>query len=213
VGLVTGQPVQLADGDGVGSAAVLEMDDGVERDQRHSHVRGVGGDTGWRPAQDGEIAVIALQRWTPRPRHSLVARLGDVLEVQTAGALEEIATHGGHVAQLARSTVQHGAGEHRQLPSDHVVGDEVAVADAGADPDAAGVGRLDAVEREAGDVDQQLGRLDAELHQVDQVGAAGEEGGRRGAGHRLDGSRRVGGPFVGEPSHRAMSRIAGTMLA
>lgn len=62
------------------------------------------------------------------------------------------------------------------------------------------------------DVDHE-GRLeDAELHVVDQVGAAGEE---HGVGTVGDGGDRVGdagGAVVGERDHRAASLMAATML-
>ena len=77
-----------------------------------------------------------------------------------------------------------------------------------------GVG-FDLVEREAVHVDQMRRRLDLQLHQVEQVGAAGDElgardarGGRGGLGGRLR-------ALVGEGLHAclpATSVIASTML-
>ena len=80
----------------------------------------------------------------------------------------------------------------------------------GADAQAAAGERLDRVVGEARDVDQPLGRLDAELHQVDEVRAAAEVG--RAAGARARGGVRVGRALVGEGLHGATSAIAATMF-
>jgi hypothetical protein len=77
-------------------------------------------------------------------------------------------------------------------------------------------GRLDPVHAGAVDVDQMGRRLDLQLHQVEQIGAAGDEARAlmlgRGAG-RLG---RIGGSYIGEGLHAfslpATSRIAATMF-
>ena len=72
------------------------------------------------------------------------------------------------------------------------IGGEIGVAHQRADAQPALRRRLDLVEREAVHVDQVRRRLDLQLHQVEQVGAAGDElgawvarGSRRGLGRRV----------------------------
>src|SRR5260370_10072446 len=103
---------------------------GYERD---GHVRGMRGDAGRGGPQDGEFAVVALPRGTAAARHPLVAGLGDVLEVDAAGALQQVHAGGGQVAQLARSTGEHGLGEQGIAAADRTIGAEVPVAYQGAD--------------------------------------------------------------------------------
>ena len=75
---------------------------------------------------------------------------------------------------------------------------------------------FDLVERQAADVDEMRRRLDLELHQVEQVGAAGDELGAGLARPRQPRPRGVVGAFVGEGLHAlaspATSRMAATML-
>jgi hypothetical protein len=87
---------------------------------------------------------------------------------------------------------------------------EVGVAHGGADPQATAGQLLDRVVREPGDVDEAVRRLDAELHQVDQVRAPAEVG--RAAGGGGHGGRGVGGALVRERLHDATSPIAATMF-
>ncbi|CAM5241236.1 hypothetical protein STENM327S_05266 [Streptomyces tendae] len=87
------------------------------------------------------------------------------------------------------------------------MGGEVAVGDGGADAQAAVRGLLDAVQGEFSDVDEPGGALDAGLHQVDEVGAAGEEAGVRVGGEQGDGAGDVFGALVSEFPHAAVSSV------
>ena len=87
------------------------------------------------------------------------------------------------------------------------VGGEVAVAHGGADAQA--VARLGDLGVQPGDVDEPGRPLDAEPHQVDQVGPAAEIARLRPGGR--DRGRRVARALVGERPHRAASAIAATM--
>ena len=91
--------------------------------------------------------------------------------------------------------------QHRIALAHALVGGDVGVADQGADAQAA-IGRLlDLAQRQAADVDQVRRLLDVELHQVEQVGAAGDE---RRAGLGWPPASRPAtssAPLVGEGPH------------
>ena len=97
------------------------------------------------------------------------------------------------------------AGEHGVVAADDRVGGEVAVADVGADAQGAVGQALDVGEREVADVDDEAGFDDAELHVVDEVGAAGEEDGVGAVGDGGDGvgtlvARWYSKGIIGRPS-------------
>jgi hypothetical protein len=165
------------------------------------------------------VAVHALEGAAPAARRALVARAGDVGEVAAAGALEEVPAGRGAVAQLPGGAGQQCLGEHREALADTPVGGQVGVRDTGADPQAAVRQLGDLPRGELADVDHDVGRRDAELHQVDEVGAAAEERAVGGTGEQGDRGRRVRRALVAELPHRrtpsasATSATAGTMLA
>ncbi|MNF74489.1 hypothetical protein D3C84_565230 [compost metagenome] len=106
--------------------------------------------------------------------------------------MQQVAGGARHVAQLAGGTGEEGAGKHAVVLADARVGGEVGVAHQGADSQAAFGCGFDSVQGQVVDVDQLRRRLDVQLHQVQQVGAAGDEaraidlGGERGGfGRRL----------------------------
>src|SRR5207237_10340159 len=82
------------------AAFALPLPRGVESHHRHGHVGRVGGHARIRVADDREVAVVALDGGTAGARLALVARLGHVLEVRAARALEQVAADGREVAQL-----------------------------------------------------------------------------------------------------------------
>jgi hypothetical protein len=150
-----------------------------------------------RPAQDGQVAVLTRPRRAASARRPLVAWLGHVLEVRAAGALEQVAADGSRVPQLPGRPGQHGLRQHR-VPGAHPrVGGQVAVAHPGADPQPAPLSLiaalsrvLDGVREQPGHVDEQVGGGHPELHQVDQVGPAGQEGSPGPSRHEGDRGRR-----------------------
>ncbi len=149
--------------------------------------------------------VLAGDGGATAARRPLVARLAHVGEVAAAGALEEVAAHGGHVAQLPGGTGQHRLGQRRVAAAHLGVRGEVAVGDGGADAQSA-LGRdLDAVQGEFADVDEVGGAFDAGLHQVDEVGAAAEEAGVGVGGEQGQRSGDVTGAPVAELPHAVVS--------
>ena len=151
-------------------------------------------------AEDGVDAVEAFDGGASAAGGALVARgKGGVHEVVAAGALEEVAAGGGHVAELRGGSAEKRLREERVVGADDLVVGEVAVADAGADGGGvAGGGDLSEVE--VGDVDEGGGVLDVVLHQVDEVGSAAEEL-RSAGGDGVDGFVGGGGALVVEGIH------------
>ena len=85
----------------------------------------------------------------------------------------------------------------------------------GSDPEPALLRILDAVQPEVLNIDQMVRRLDLQLHQIEQIGPAGDEFGARTRRHRRRGFGGRAGAFVGEGPHArtpATSAIASAML-
>jgi hypothetical protein len=147
-----------------------------------------------------------------------VAGLVGVVEIGAARALEQIAGRGGAVAQLHGGAGQQRARQHRVILPHALVRGQVGVAHQRADAQAALRRGLDLVQRQAVHVDQMLRRFDLQLHQVQQIGAAGDEA----AARRAEGGRRRLGrglrALIGECPHAALpaapptSVIASTMF-
>ena len=213
--LVTGQAVQPRHGDRAGRRR------GPRRGRvASSAASATAMSDGCVATQASECPRIAWLRWWPapgrtsRPRLALVARLRHVGEVRAARALQQVAADRRHVPQLAGCAGEHGLREHRVRVAHEQAGGQVGVAHRGADPQSAAVELLDPVVREARDVDEHVGRLDAELHEVDEVRPAAEVARRRArVVEEGDRARCVRRPLVGEGPHRAASWMAGTMFA
>ena len=157
-------------------------------------------------AADGRAAAAGL---------AFVAGLVGVVEIGATGALEQVARGRRLVAQLARGAREQRAREQAIVAPHAGIGGEIGVAHQRADAQPSLGGRFDLVERQPVDVDQMRWCLDLELHQVEQVGAAGNELGTLDA----SGCRRsLGGrvrALVSEGFHAflpATSVIASTML-
>src|SRR5258705_459486 len=86
-----------------------------------------------RGAQDGQLAVVALARGAAAARRALVARLRDVLEVDAARALQQVAARRGEVAQLARGPIEYRLGEHWIALANHAIGRQITIAHQRAD--------------------------------------------------------------------------------
>jgi hypothetical protein len=107
-------------------------------------------------------------------RLALIAGCCGVVKVVTAGALQKIAAGRGHVAQLRRRARQDRAREYRITSRDQRVIGEVGIWHEGSDPHSARC-FLNDLERQARNIDQPGRAFDILLHQIDQVGAAGDE--------------------------------------
>jgi hypothetical protein len=80
----------------------MQLERRVEGDQRDGEVRGVRRHAVVASAEDGVRAVLTRDGRAPRAGRPLVARKHRVAEVRAAGALQEIASDRGHVANLDR---------------------------------------------------------------------------------------------------------------
>ena len=206
-----GQPVELGQRDVPRAARAFHLDRGVQRRERHCHVGRMGGDAVVARPQHCVAAVEPLQRGAPGARLALVARRRLVVEVQAAGALQQVSPNRRHVPQLPGSTMQDRLGQHRIPGADQGVRGQPTVAHQCADPKPAIGEFLDLVQRQPGDVDDRLRPFDALTHQVDEVGATGEELCPRFGGDRLEGRIHVSGAHVREGLHGATSLMASTM--
>lgn len=91
------------------------------------------------------------------------------------------------------------------------VGGEVAVADGGADPQAAVRGADHPVQGQLGDVDEKARFLDAEFHEVDEVGPAAQEAGSGALRAEPYGFGGGGGSLIAERFHGVTSSMASTI--
>ena len=147
----------------------------------------MGGNALVASAQHGVWAVIALQRRAARAGRAFVARFGGVVEVESAGSLQEIATGGGYIAQLGGRATQQGSAQHCIVSAYPGVGCQISVAYCRANTQPALGCNFGSVQPEAIDVDEVYRRFDFQLHQVEQIGSPCNElcawvGLRRGRG-------------------------------
>src|SRR5471032_3332086 len=147
----------------------------VEQPHCYRHVAGMGGDAGFADADDPERATESADGRTTTAWLALVAGLIRVIEVRATGALQQVAGGGGDIAQLAGSAGEQGAGEHRIVLSDPRVGSQVGVSYQCSDSQTTLRRGFNPVKSKAIDVDQVRRRLDVQLHQVQQIGAAGND--------------------------------------
>ena len=109
-----GEKMEVVKGDGALALWAFDVDGGVERGEGYVHVGGVGGDALIACAEDGVDAVEAFEGRAAAAGVALVAGgEGGVHEVVAAGALEEIAAGGGHVAELRGGSAEQGLREQR----------------------------------------------------------------------------------------------------
>ena len=151
-----------------------DPDDGIERVERIRHVAGIGRDTVLAPAENRVHAVESFARAATAARLAFIARHRGVVEILAARALQEIAAVRGHVAELPRGAGHDRLREQRIIAANQRMIGRVGVRRQRADRDAA-ARRLDLGELQAREVDQLVRPLHVLLHQVEDVGPAGEE--------------------------------------
>ncbi len=181
--------------------SAFDLDDSVERDQRHAEIRRVCRDAALTPPQYGVKPVFAAASIAARAGIALITGSCAIVEVSATGPLQQIAANGGGVAKLGGRSGQKRLSDGRKALGKSPVASEVSVADQRSDPHAA-VGKvLDAVKvRKAADVNKSIRAADAALHQVEKVGAGGQKGGTRfrSSGNSVSDRRR---PHILEALH------------
>ena len=147
----------------------------LEGGERDAHVRGMRGDAMLARSQDRVHAVDPADRRTAAARLALIAGRGRIVEIQAARSLQEIAPGRGHVAQLRRGPGEDRAAEQWIARLYLRMLGEIAIGNQRADPQAAVLGLVNLIERQMRDVDQARRTRDILFHEVDQIGAAGDE--------------------------------------
>ncbi len=186
LGVLARQEVKIGERDLARPRGPARVDDGVERQQRDAHVRGVRGDALVARAEHGVHPVVTVEGAAARAGRALVAGRGRIAKVVAARALQQVATHGRHVAQLRARAREQRLGQQGVARDDVGVPGQIAVPHHGADVQPV-VRDLDLPERQRVDVDE-LRRLEhVELHEIEQRGAPRDEGGIGRRARRDDG--------------------------
>ena len=191
-----GQPMEIGKCYCALAGGTGDMHLGIQRRQRHAHIGRMGRNARFAGAEDRVHAVEPVAGGTAAAGLALIARRRRVVEIGATRALQKIAAGRGHVAQLLRGAGKDCARKQRIALRDQRVIGEIGVRHQRADAQAAVRGFLDALERQPRNVDQPRRPFDILLHQVDQVGAAGDEF-----------RARIGG----DPAHR-VGNVAGARV-
>ena len=205
-----GQAVKVGKRQAALTIAPLQHHHPIQRRQRDAQVRRMHGHASLTGAQHRVVAAKTIPCRAAGARRPFVARRRQILKVHTAGALQQVAPGGGHVAQLARRAGQQGLGHERQVLADQRMGGHVAVAHQRADAQQAVIAAADLGQRrvnqaQPADVNDLRGRAQPQPQVIDQVGAAGQKS-AVGAQPR-DGIGHAGGALVGKRRHRAISAL------
>src|ERR1700730_10333490 len=99
---IAGQTIEVLEGNLALAGSALDLHKSVERDQRHTEIRRMGGDAGLAPAEHGVQSVLAVAGIATRARFAFVAGAGDVVEISASRPLQQIAADGRGIAKLRR---------------------------------------------------------------------------------------------------------------
>jgi len=116
--------------------AIDRLHIGVKRPHGYRHIRRMRRDTVIAGTQDGVNAVKTGNRGAAGAGISLIAGFCDVIEIVTAGSLQQIAAGGGLVAQLGAGAGQQCAAQHAITLPHARVGGEITVSNQCADTQA-----------------------------------------------------------------------------
>ncbi len=193
--------MELGERDGPISIRASDADRRIESGERNAHVRRMCRDAVLAGSEDGMDSVHTVDRRTTGSRRTLVARRRRIVEVVAAGALQEVAAHTGRVAELRRSAGQDRTREQRITLLDPDVVRDLRVGRQRPEAEPTVLALLDRAKREMRDVDQPARAGDVLLHEVDEVGAAGDELRRFVRGAHANRVRDIGGAGVFEAIH------------
>lgn len=180
-----GQPVEIIQRDLAAPAfGAFNFDLGVQRHHGDGHVGGVRRNAMFGRSQNGEDPVEPFHRLTAGAGVAFVAGHDGVVEIRAARALQQVAAGRRLVAQLAGCTGKQGAGQHFVCAAHLPVRGKIRVCEQRADTQAALIGRGDFMQIQTVDVNEGVGRHHLQLHQVQQIGALGND---RGTSFRAGG--------------------------
>ena len=176
IGRVARQAVEVGDGNAsrrtIGTHCFYGR---VERHHGHRHVAWMGGDARIADAEHRMRTAEPFDSGAAAAGLAFVARLIGIVEIRAARTLQQVAGRGRLIAQLSGRAGEQRTRQQPIVPAHTLVGRKIGVAHQRADAQAA-VGRgFDLVERKSVDVDQVRRGLDLELHQIEEIGAAGYE--------------------------------------
>ena len=172
---VAGQAMEIRERDYALAGRPGHMNPGLEGGQRHAHVGGMHRDAGLAGAEDGMHAVDAGNRGAAAAGLAFVAGRRGVVEIIAARPLQQIAAGRRHIAQLRRRAGEDRARQQRITLLDRRMPGEIGIRHQRADAQAAVPGFFHCLEWQSRDVDQPRRTFNILLHQVEQVGAAGDE--------------------------------------
>ena len=122
--------------------------------------------------------IFAVQCVAAGAGNAAIAGARPVLEIGAAVALHQVAAERGGIAQLRRCAGKQRFGHRRKGARKAGVIGEIGIAHQRADAHRPILQPVDTVEAgQAGNIDEPFRPRDADLHQVDEIGAAGEIGG------------------------------------
>ena len=113
VGSGAGQQIKFVNWNAALALCSLDLNCRLKRGERNVLVGRIGCDAVLAGAEDGERAVVAVDCGAAGAGFALVAGVGGVAEIDAAGALQQIAAGGGHVAKLRRCAGEQSLREHR----------------------------------------------------------------------------------------------------
>ncbi|KPZ03471.1 sensory box/GGDEF domain/EAL domain-containing protein [Pseudomonas syringae pv. spinaceae] len=207
--LIARQTMEVCELDSPLAGTPFDMHHGIQRSQRHAHVRRVRGNAIVTGAEDRVVAIQAITCGATGAGLALVARHAGVVEVIATGALQQVTARAGHVAQLRRGTRQHGLAQQRITRFDQRVIRKVGVAHQRTDHQPARRRLADIAQRQAGDINQVLGLGNVFFHQVEQIGAARNKA--CGGPAKVDGRADVGRLAVGKRVHEFTSGLGAAL--
>jgi hypothetical protein len=200
------QPVEIRDRDRTRrTVGRNRFNHRVQHPQGDRHVARIGGNAGIGNADHTQLPGKSADRCAAVARLALVARHIGVVEIRTAGALQQIAGCCRLVAQLARSARLDGAGQDRIVAPDLGMGGERGIRNHCSDPETAIFGILDLPEIKVLHIDQMGRCFDFEFHEVEKIRPTGEELRPWFGGNRAGRFGRSAGAFVSEAAHRYAS--------
>ena len=137
--------------------SALDLDNGVERDQRDAEIGRMRRDAALAPAQYGMKPVVAAVGVAAGAGIAFVAGARGIVKIRAARSLQEVAADGRGIAKLRGGAGQKRLGDRRKAPREIAIMGEIGIANQRPDAHAAVGQLLDPVETgKMGDVDKPI---------------------------------------------------------